>query len=93
MTQNEKRESSLLTTSQNVLDGLRRMLRGMRQEWEMVFAEGGPAALEILVREPFDMVVTDMRMPGMDGCQLLTRVQELYPRLVRIILSGYSTRR
>ena len=85
-----KKRILFVDDERNVLDGLRRMLRGMRHEWEMVFAEGGPAALEILAREPFDMVVSDMRMPGMDGWQLLTKVQELYPRLVRIILSGYS---
>jgi len=74
----------------NVLDGLRRMLRGMRQLWDMVFTSSGSEALKTLGEEPFDMVVSDMRMPGMDGCQLLTRVQELYPHSIRIILSGYS---
>lgn len=85
-----KRKILFVDDERNVLDGLRRMLHGMRHEWEMAFVESGSEALEILSREPFDMVVTDMRMPGMDGSQLLTRVQELHPRLVRIILSGYS---
>lgn len=74
----------------NVLEGFRRMLRGMRHEWEMTFVESGPEALKLLSQEPFDMVVTDMRMPGMDGCQLLTKVQDLHPRSIRVILSGYS---
>jgi len=73
-----------------VLDGLQRMLRSMRSEWDMEFAENGQEALEILKGKAFDMVVTDMRMPGMDGCQLLGRVKELHPQTVRIILSGYS---
>ncbi len=47
-----------------VLDGLGRMLRGMRNEWEMAFAPGGPEALEILRDRPFHVVVTDMRMPA-----------------------------
>ena len=60
-----------------VLDGLRRMLRGMRNEWEMEFAASGHEALKILDSKQFDVIVTDMRMPGMDGCQLLNHVKEL----------------
>ncbi len=75
-----------------LLEGLRRMLRGMRHEWEMEFAEGGHAALELMGQKAFNVVVTDMRMPGMDGCQLLSRVKELYPQVVRIVLSGHTER-
>jgi putative nucleotidyltransferase with HDIG domain len=71
-----------------VLDGLRRMLRGMRNEWEMEFAASGPEALRILDNKQFNVIVTDMRMPGMDGCQLLNLVKELHPQVVRIVLSG-----
>lgn len=74
----------------NVLAALRRMLHGQRDEWEMEFAEGGRAALERLDQSPFDVVVTDMRMPGMDGAQLLTEVMNRHPHTVRIILSGQS---
>jgi len=44
----------------------------------------------MLAQEPFDVVVTDMRMPKMDGAQLLTEVKERYPYVVRIVLSGHS---
>jgi putative nucleotidyltransferase with HDIG domain len=54
----------------------------------MAFAEGGSAALAELARQPFDVVVTDLRMPGMDGVALLRRVQELQPEAARILLSG-----
>lgn len=74
----------------NVLDGLRRTLRAMRQEWEMSFAGGGREALELMAREPFEVVVSDMRMPEMNGVQLLTEVMERYPEAIRIILSGYA---
>ena len=74
----------------NVLQGLRRMLRDMRQEWHMEFAGGGQEALEVLAKAPFDIVVTDMRMPGMDGGQLLTEVMQRYPHMVRIVLSGQA---
>lgn len=74
----------------NLLAGLQRMLRGMRNEWQMAFASSGHEALEILRSDSFDVIVTDMRMPGMDGCQLLNEVKERYPNIVRIILSGHS---
>jgi putative nucleotidyltransferase with HDIG domain len=76
-----------------ILDGLKRMLRSMRTEWEMSFAEGGEKALEALALNKFDVVVSDMRMPGIDGAELLRRVKDLSPQTVRIVLSGESTER
>ena len=73
-----------------VLDGLRRMLSDKRREWDMLFAENGPAALEIMAANPVDVIVTDMRMPGMDGAELLDKVQEAHPGVVRLMLSGYT---
>ena len=73
-----------------VLAGLRRALHDMRQEWEMTFAPGGQAALEIMEHSTFDAVITDMRMPSMDGAELLERVKNRYPEVVRIVLSGQS---
>lgn len=73
-----------------ILDGLRRMLADMRGTWRMHFAESGPAALDIMASVPVDVVVTDMRMPGMDGAELLRKVQQLHPEAVRLVLSGYS---
>lgn len=74
----------------SILDGLKRMLRPMRSEWEMAFAPGGEAALALLQESPFDVIVTDMRMPGMDGATLLEIVRERHPSTLRIILSGYT---
>ena len=54
-------------TSPLLLDGLQRSLRPLRKEWNAAFAAGGEEALAVLEREPFDVIVTDMRMPGMDG--------------------------
>ena len=73
-----------------ILEGLRAVLRAQRREWEMVFALGGPAALEQIKTSSFDVVVTDMRMPIVDGAQLLGQVKELQPRAVRIVLSGQT---
>lgn len=75
-----------------VLDGLRRSLYGQRDEWTLMFAVGGEEALAILERQAVDVVVTDMRMPGMDGAALLDRVRKLHPEAARIVLSGFSER-
>ena len=74
----------------SILDGLKRMLRPLRQEWGMSFAPGAEAALALLDATPFDVIVTDMRMPGMDGATLLEIVREKHPSVLRIILSGYT---
>ena len=75
---------------QRVLDGLRRMLRSMRHEWQMSFATSGCEALKILERDSYDVMVTDMRMPGMDGLELLNEVKKRHPQIVRIVLSGQA---
>ncbi len=74
----------------NVLQGLRRMLRPMREIWDIDTAESGQQALAKLQENRFDIIVTDMRMPGMDGSQLLQQVMDRYPHMVRIVLSGQS---
>jgi len=74
----------------NILSGLKRMLRSMRKSMNLQFAENGPAALEIMAAEKIDVVVSDMRMPGMDGATLLTTIQERYPHAVRIMLTGQA---
>jgi HD-like signal output (HDOD) protein/ActR/RegA family two-component response regulator len=76
----------------NLLAGLRRMLRIKRDQWDMQFAEGGEQALALMAENPVDAVVSDMRMPGMDGGQLLAEVRRLHPQTARIILSGHADR-
>lgn len=74
----------------NVLDGLRRSLRPMREEWQMEFVCGAAQALAAFENEPFDVVVSDMRMPEMDGADLLAELMRRHPSSIRIILSGHS---
>jgi HD-like signal output (HDOD) protein len=74
----------------NVLNGLRNALRGRRHKWDMVFACGGEAAIAHLETRAFDVVVSDMRMPKMDGTMLLGRVKQMQPRAIRMILSGQT---
>ncbi len=71
-----------------VLEGLRNSLRGKRREWEMLFQHDAATALADLERAPVDVIVTDMRMPGMDGADFLARAIKVCPGATRIILSG-----
>lgn len=73
-----------------VVRSLRRTLASRPLRWESRFAESGEEALSIVGGEPIDVVVSDMHMPGMDGAELLRRVQERHPEVVRIVLSGQS---
>ncbi len=73
-----------------ILAGLERMLYGLRRECTMEYANSGAAALKIMAEQPADVVVSDMRMPGMNGAELLDEIMRRYPKTVRIILSGYA---
>jgi CheY-like chemotaxis protein len=74
----------------NVLSALQRMLRPLRDECRMFFARGGAEALDVLATAPFDIIITDMRMAGMDGAELLDEVSRRHPRTARIVLSGQA---
>ncbi len=76
-----------------VLQGLRRMLHSQSREWELHFTPGGKEALELMATTPMDVVVSDMRMPGMDGVQLLNEVKERFPKAARVALSGHMDER
>jgi HD-like signal output (HDOD) protein len=73
-----------------VLKGLQRMLRKYRREWDMTFVQSGAEALKVMESKSFDVIITDMRMPEMDGNELLRRVKAQSPQTVRIILSGHA---
>ncbi len=87
-----RRRVLFVDDEQRILQGLQRTLRGMRKEWDMSFAGSASEALDLMAKDPYDAVVADMRMPGMDGAQLLNEVKDRYPKSVRIILSGHADR-
>jgi HD-like signal output (HDOD) protein/FixJ family two-component response regulator len=74
----------------SILGGLRRMLRTHRDRWEMSFVDGGAEALASMRDNPCDVIVSDYRMPGMDGAQLLEHVRSEHPGTARVILSGQT---
>jgi len=74
----------------HVLDGLRRSLRAQRKLWTLQFCTSGEQALQSIAEAPCDVVVSDMRMPGMDGAELLSRLSRVAPGAVRVVLSGHT---
>ncbi len=87
---NAKKRILFVDDESLALQGLERMLRNMRNEWEMEFVDSGPKALERMAQADFDVVVSDMRMPCMNGAHLLNEVMLRYPATVRLILSGHA---
>jgi diguanylate cyclase (GGDEF)-like protein/PAS domain S-box-containing protein len=73
---------------ENVLSALKRSLR--RDGYRLLTASCGREALDVLARNPVQVVVSDQRMPEMNGVEFLGLVKELYPDTVRIVLSGYT---
>ncbi|HEX3949527.1 MAG TPA: response regulator [Steroidobacteraceae bacterium] len=74
----------------DLLDSVRARLYKHRHDWNMQFVLSGEAAIAAMEQHRFDLVVSDVRMPGMDGGQLLTVVKQRWPNAMRIIVSGYS---
>lgn len=72
----------------NILSSLRRLFR--TKGYKILTAEGGAAGLEILEKEAVDLVVSDMRMPIMDGAKFLEQVRNRWPNTIRLLLTGYS---
>lgn len=77
---------------QSILDGLRNLMRKNRKKWDMVFVASGQEGLAELRKQPFRVVVSDMRMPGMDGATFLAKVRDEFPQAARLILSGHADR-
>jgi len=73
-----------------ILSALQRMLRSVREEWDMEFLPSAEEGLRRMESVAFDAVVSDMRMPQMNGQEFLDRVMAIHPQTARIILSGQS---
>jgi len=72
----------------NVLKSLRRLFRGA--DYVIHLAESGAKGLEVLAEQAIDLIISDMRMPQMDGAEFLTQAAERWPDRVRILLTGYA---
>jgi response regulator RpfG family c-di-GMP phosphodiesterase len=78
----------LVDDEPNILNALRRLLHG--RGYRVHIAPGGAAGLELLAREAVDLVMSDMRMPEMDGAEFLGKVRSSWPDTVRVLLTGYA---
>lgn len=74
----------------NILNGIKRVLRPMHHQWSIAFSNDGEEALAMFEQQNFDVIVSDMRMPGMNGVELLQEVKNRYPETIRIGLSGHT---
>ncbi|MDP8241086.1 MAG: response regulator [Candidatus Hatepunaea meridiana] len=86
----EKKHILFVDDEPNILSSLRRMLFSMGSEWEIAFANSGEEALRKLAVETFDVIVSDLSMPEMNGFQLLTKVKKRYPQITRIAFSAQT---
>ncbi|MBV7497681.1 HD domain-containing phosphohydrolase [Pseudomonas sp. NPDC086112] len=84
----DKPKLLLVDDEESILNSLRRLLRG--QPYEVLLATSGAQALEIMAQQPIDLVMSDARMPNMDGATLLAHVHQRYPDTLRIMLTGYA---
>jgi DNA-binding NtrC family response regulator len=79
----------LVDDDQNLLDGFRRQLR--QEPYDLSTASSPIQALALLAERPVDVVVSDERMPEMNGCEFLAEVARLHPVTVRLMLTGSAT--
>jgi CheY-like chemotaxis protein len=87
-TPSKNRRVLLVDDEERVISSLCRLFR--REGYELVVATSGPDALRLLAASPVQLVISDHRMPGMTGIELLREIRARWPDTVRIILSGYS---
>jgi len=86
----DKKRILFVDDEPRVLADLGLMLESVSYKWDVALAGSGEEALEVLRQSPFDVVVSDLRMPNMDGVQLLAEIEKRHPRIARVILSGQS---
>ncbi|UVM06142.1 HD domain-containing phosphohydrolase [Pseudomonas laurylsulfatiphila] len=85
---NNRPKILLVDDEESILNSLRRLLRG--QPYEVLLATSGAQALEVMALQPVDLVMSDARMPNMDGATLLAHIRQGYPATTRIMLTGYA---
>ncbi len=84
----QQRTLLLVDDEDNIVAALRRLLRA--EGWRVLSACSAEQALQLLARHPIDVILSDQRMPGMTGVELLRRARQLYPDTIRLVLSGYT---
>ena len=75
---------------ERLLEMYRLVFEQEQEDWDIGFAHGPRQALEMMEEHPFDVVISDMRMPEMSGAELCTEIMKRYPKSSRLIMSGYA---
>lgn len=88
VTDESSRTLLLVDDETNVLAALKRLLR--RENYRILTAENGDEALALLAAHEVGVILTDQRMPGLSGTELLAKVRMMHPQTVRMVLSGYT---
>jgi DNA-binding NtrC family response regulator len=83
-----KKQVLFVDDEPNILEGYQRMLRPLRGEWDTHYAMSGTEALEMMNAIPIDLIIADIRMPEMDGVELLGVVMKHHPNTIRMVFSG-----
>ncbi len=78
----------LVDDSPSIVKSLERILHNPRAGWDIRMADNGESALELCKESPFEIVVTDLNMPGMNGAELIRKVRELHPATRSMVLCG-----
>ncbi len=78
----------LVDDESHIISAYKRSLRTLRPQWDVRTASSGHDAIKQLEKHGFEAIVTDIAMKGMDGLDLLTTVQSLFPRMLRLVVSG-----
>jgi len=78
----------IVDDEENIIKSLKRLFR--QDEYKVYTANSGENAAEMFSKVKFDLVISDMRMPGMNGAELLEKVKDKDPSCVRILLTGYA---
>jgi len=86
----KKKSILFVDDEQKILSGLKRYLHKKRAIWDMDFVSCGNEALKKMDNREFDVVVSDIMMPEMDGVRLLEEIRRLHPKTVRLVISGYA---
>jgi len=86
-----ERQNAILVVDddQFALRGIAKMLRGER--YQVVTAASGSEAIDLLEQDSFDLILADLKMPGVDGLEVLRRAREIAPQAVVLILTGYAS--
>lgn len=90
MNESPKKRILFVDDEQSVLLVLQAFMQRIANEWESAFVDSGPKALALMAEKPYDVIISDMRMPDMNGTELLNEVMKRHPRTVRIVLSGHA---